>query len=331
MFAGGSGIAPFRSFWQARIHAGCPGRNLLFLGVKDRSMLLYEHEIRDLVRQGKLEVHIAFSRDRRGLVYDRAARALCEKDMDPRYIDSAIQDCGDDISDIIASTEMGGLGGYIYVCGSCSFYETVSRALLNVSNHHTAEEHRGTLLEAAFAEGRVMLDVFTPPCPEPLLKTVIKRTTLARYTGHRAERTWIAVHGKVYDVTDFLPIHPGGSLIVTASAGLDVSTTFDRVGHTSNGEVMSLLSSYLIGSLDPLPKFTSPELINLFDMWHGYLDSCVESLTAVWLDITSMQDVKTWSADHRLDLCKVRKLYQFQSRFMEAIVEKLYGSRYFVH
>jgi sulfite reductase alpha subunit-like flavoprotein len=38
MFAGGSGIAPFRGFWQKRIQSGI-GRNILFLGVQSREKL----------------------------------------------------------------------------------------------------------------------------------------------------------------------------------------------------------------------------------------------------------------------------------------------------
>lgn len=91
---------------------------------------------------------------------------------------------------------------------------------------------------------------------------------------------WIGVHGCVYDVTSFLPIHPGGTLIVAASAGLDCSQTFDEVrsddiylathlnppevGHTSNPEVASLLGKYFIGYLVPPPKFSSPELTDLY-------------------------------------------------------------------
>lgn len=42
---------------------------------------------------------------------------------------------------------------------------------------------------------------------------------------------WIGVRGGVYDVTDFLPMHPGGTLIVAASAGLDATKTFHELAH----------------------------------------------------------------------------------------------------
>lgn len=286
---------------------------------------MYEDEIRSMVERGKLEVHLAFSRDRNGILHDRATRTLVEKKMNPRYVDSAILDAGAEIADIIAPVESGGLGGYIYICGSASFYETVSRALLKLPRYYTG---RGILLEKAFSQGRVMLDIFTPPRPVPSSLPMISITDLARNTGHRDGRMWIAVHGKVYDVTGFLPIHPGGPLIISTNAGQDCSTIFDRVGHTSNGEVMALLSNYLLGRLAPVPRFASPEINSLCEIWRRYVGSCVESLTTVSLEIPNLQDQDQWFKTGMFDMCMVRKLYQFQSRFMENIIDQLFGARY---
>lgn len=54
LFAGGSGIAPFRSFWQARIGKSV-GKNILFLGVQSRQKFVYENELREYVRAGAME------------------------------------------------------------------------------------------------------------------------------------------------------------------------------------------------------------------------------------------------------------------------------------
>lgn len=110
MFAGGSGIAPFRGFWQARSQNGT-GRNILFLGVQSREKFVHERELRGLVQQGMLELHTAFSRDRNGLVFDPSVRELLEKDMDPRYTDTTIIEQGQLVSELVMSKEQGGLGG----------------------------------------------------------------------------------------------------------------------------------------------------------------------------------------------------------------------------
>src|SRR5690606_19889863 len=125
MFAGGSGIAPFRSFWKARISNGGIGRNILFLGVQSRKKFSYEEELRDAVSYYGLELHTAFSRDRKGLIYDPSTKTLVERDIEPRYLDTTILEQGATVTDLVMSTKQGGLGGYLYICGSVSVYETV--------------------------------------------------------------------------------------------------------------------------------------------------------------------------------------------------------------
>ena len=158
MFAGGSGIAPFRGFWQARAAQG-RGRNILFLGVQSRDRLLYEDEIRHHVQQGELEFHVAFSRDRNGLQYNPSTRDLDEKTTETRYIDAAIIEYGKTVYDLISPRKAGGLGGHLYVCGSVSLYETVmsgiKRAMYN--NQNVTKAQADELVATAFAERRFML------------------------------------------------------------------------------------------------------------------------------------------------------------------------------
>jgi len=322
MFAGGSGIAPFRSFWQARKASRSYGRNILFLGFQCRKRFLYESEIRQNVRDGLLEVHIAFSRDERGVVYDPISRELIEKTMKLRRIDSLIMEQSSDICKVIAPLEMGGLAGFIYICGSTSLYETVWQNLQKVCRKQNGD----TILSRAFAEGRVMLDVFTTPQPISTKLPVITLSQLAQRTGHKeGVRLWIGVHGYVYDVTDFSPIHPGGRLIIGTSAGLDASNTFDLVAHTNNGEVRGLLSKYLIGSLAPAPQHLTESLQDLHNIWIMYLRAAVESLTTVSLEVETLQNDKIWVKDGQLDMCVVRKFYQFQSRFIQQIIPGIFG------
>lgn len=73
-----------RAMWQNRIGSGGYGRNILFLGVQSREKFLYKRELREHVTSGKMELHVAFSRDTAGLVYDPVSRDLVEKTMPPR-------------------------------------------------------------------------------------------------------------------------------------------------------------------------------------------------------------------------------------------------------
>ncbi|KAI3609884.1 sulfite reductase flavoprotein alpha-component [Moniliophthora roreri] len=320
MFAGGSGIAPFRGFWQARIGSGVIGRNILFLGVQSRQKFLYKHELREYVTSGKLELHVAFSRDSSGLVYDPVQKDLVEKHMEPRYIDQTIVDQGPLVCDMVISTKLGGHGGYLYVCGSLSLYETVMKGIRQALYKYRAVTKEGAdeMLAQAFAERRFMLDVFMTPRVMSENEQYIPLSELARHTGHReGSKMWIGVHGCVYDVTDFLPIHPGGTMIVAGSAGLDASVTFDEVAHTSNPEVMSLLGKYFIGYLMPKPSFQMPEINDLYDLWVDYMRTCVESLTTLYFEVDTLKkDAKTWFSGGLLSTHAIRKFYQLQSRLL---------------
>ncbi|KAF4901495.1 Cytochrome b2 [Colletotrichum fructicola] len=52
--------------------------------------------------------------------------------------------------------------------------------------------------------------------------------SLAEVQKHQTvDDCWIALHGKVYDITAFLAVHPGGKAILLKNAGKDASDAFD--------------------------------------------------------------------------------------------------------
>ncbi|CEL98182.1 unnamed protein product [Vitrella brassicaformis CCMP3155] len=65
---------------------------------------------------------------------------------------------------------------------------------------------------------------------QEIMVRVISVDELAKHT--REKDCWIAVHGKVYDVTPFLKDHPGGPEVVVRIAGRDVSDEYEDVGHS---------------------------------------------------------------------------------------------------
>ncbi|KAI3900662.1 hypothetical protein MKW92_022458 [Papaver armeniacum] len=78
----------------------------------------------------------------------------------------------------------------------------------------------------------------------------IKSFPLSEVTLHSSKSDcWLTIHGKVYDVTNFLEEHPGGEDVLLESAAKgDATNDFEDVGHSSTAT--SMLSSYLIGTLD---------------------------------------------------------------------------------
>ncbi|KAL2752424.1 hypothetical protein ACRALDRAFT_1083188 [Sodiomyces alcalophilus JCM 7366] len=333
-FAGGSGIAPFRSFWQSRA-GNTVGRNILYLGVQSREKFCYEDELRQYVNAGLMEVHLAFSRDSRGLVYDSSVRDLVERRMEPRYIDALIAEQGATVCDLAMSKKHGGLGGYLYICGSVAVFDSVMNGIRKaIYNHRTATmESTDLIINTAFAERRIMLDVFMTPKPLPCNRPTIPLSQLALHTGHRpGGRMWIGVHGNVYDVTDFSPMHPGGTLIIRSNAGVDCSKSFDNLAHTNNPEVASLLTKYFVGRLTPKPEFQAhglEELGGLYDLWADYLKTTVETLVAQQFEMDDLLgSSKLWYQGSMINMLGVRIFYQYQSRLLQSGFSALFGPKF---
>ncbi|PCG94528.1 Aldolase-type TIM barrel [Penicillium occitanis (nom. inval.)] len=69
---------------------------------------------------------------------------------------------------------------------------------------------------------------------------------------HRTtEDCWIAVHSKVYDVTEFLEEHPGGAAIILKYAGADATQAYDEV-HAPGIIHETLVGEHYKGQIDPL-------------------------------------------------------------------------------
>ncbi|MCO5559765.1 hypothetical protein L7F22_013368 [Adiantum nelumboides] len=61
-----------------------------------------------------------------------------------------------------------------------------------------------------------------------------------------ADDLWISINGKVYDVTPWLPLHPGGEIPLLSLAGQDVTDTFLAFHPPS---AAALLPRFLVGTL----------------------------------------------------------------------------------
>ena len=57
--------------------------------------------------------------------------------------------------------------------------------------------------------------------------------TAEQVSSHNnAGDVWIALHGKVYDMSHFLKEHPGGEEVLLELAGKDGTKCFDDIGHS---------------------------------------------------------------------------------------------------
>eukprot|EP00445_Apocalathium_hangoei_P041331 CAMPEP_0203969072 /NCGR_PEP_ID=MMETSP0359-20131031/97273_1 /ASSEMBLY_ACC=CAM_ASM_000338 /TAXON_ID=268821 /ORGANISM="Scrippsiella Hangoei, Strain SHTV-5" /LENGTH=197 /DNA_ID=CAMNT_0050907007 /DNA_START=21 /DNA_END=610 /DNA_ORIENTATION=- len=66
---------------------------------------------------------------------------------------------------------------------------------------------------------------------------VVTADELRRHRYGEAGDTWVAIHGLVYDVTDYLPHHPGGGDLIEVVGGRDVTEEFEEADHSANSRL----------------------------------------------------------------------------------------------
>jgi cytochrome b involved in lipid metabolism len=74
-----------------------------------------------------------------------------------------------------------------------------------------------------------------------------KEYTLEEISKHKKKSdAWLAISGKVYDITKWIDNHPGGDIIMKG-AGKDATKMFKAIGHSSDST--KILKTLYIGKL----------------------------------------------------------------------------------
>jgi sulfite reductase alpha subunit-like flavoprotein len=284
MFAGGTGIAPFRAFMQRRASLAECGANHLFFGTRDQASFYYRAEIEGWVRRGVLTAHVALSREDARFV--SRARTFERVAATRGYLGALLE--GEEYArmvwDLLKEPEEGGSGAAFYVCGSTAFVATVLSALEGVARRFASELGPGRerdptrRLRRLVADGRLCQDIFTtyaPAAAPGVLGGRLYDASEVATHNDEAHGYWMIFQGSVYDLTEFVHLHPGGHHLLLMNAGLDATRTYERVEHHLHAEVQAMTDLYKIGRIRRL---------HLGDAWGIVLDpDGVRSLTLAGL------------------------------------------------
>jgi len=91
----------------------------------------------------------------------------------------------------------------------------------------------------------------TPVEPDVALAPVLSIEIVAEHAS--LEDCWSVVSGSVYDLTEWIAQHPGGSQRIVTMCGLDATTAFEGQ-HANQNSATTTLERYLIGAIgDPIP------------------------------------------------------------------------------
>uniref|UniRef100_A0A061SC27 Cytochrome b5 reductase 4-like n=1 Tax=Tetraselmis sp. GSL018 TaxID=582737 RepID=A0A061SC27_9CHLO len=77
-------------------------------------------------------------------------------------------------------------------------------------------------------------------------RKAIPRAEVAEHNTPRD--AWVVLHGKVYNLTPYLPFHPGGAAILEGVAGTDCTELFNRYHRWVNADF--LLKNCLVGHVE---------------------------------------------------------------------------------
>lgn len=262
LFAAGTGIAPFRGFLQAR-----PGNSWLYAAARSAGELPYRAEVDALVDKGAVVARLA---------------------VDGERLEDVMALHGDELRSLVVER-----GAAVYLCGRPAFANGVLATLAEVAGRDAVRR--------LVADRRLMMDVFTAFAPAAAADD--EQFDASEVVLHNNDEAgwWIVVDGMVYDMTEFVHLHPGGRKIIVESAGMDASPEYRAVLHHENSEIEAMLSMYKIGAVRRLrfggewgivlgpDGFGYRSLHDAYRAWVRFLYLVVEMQNALGNDFSYMR------------------------------------------
>ncbi len=257
MFAGGTGFAPFRSFILERARQENAAESWLFLGTRTPADIYYRDELEQMAAQGKLNIRAAFSRDEVDLkfvangnggkfVFESGARQYIGDEMLKE--ENALT-----LWNLLRRKEDGGQGAYIYVCGRTRFANAVIDGIKTIIHRFTngseAEKEQAVRdeLYRLVGDERYLQEIFTTYTGSHIEKRTSYDASEVALHNDEDNGYWMIIDGRVYDLTEFAHLHPGGLKIIREYTGMDATQAYQKILHHSNPEINSMLGMYEIG------------------------------------------------------------------------------------
>jgi sulfite reductase (NADPH) flavoprotein alpha-component len=348
MFAGGTGIAPFRGFIQERAKQNDAGDTRLYLGVRTRGDFYYQDEFEKLTAQGKLNVRLAFSAETTDASFDPNSGHFTFQPGEKCYIgDVMVRDENAGILwDLIRSKQDGGQGAYFYVCGRTDFASSIMRAIKEILHRFSigSEDERAAeadrILYRLVGEGRYMQDIFTTYTGSHIDSKQTYDASEIVLHNNGENGYWMVINGRVYDLTEFSQLHPGGFKIISGYSGMDATQAYQKVRHHVNPEVDSMLGMYEIGVVRRLSFGTEWGVVigpdglhfisvaDVFRVWIRFLYNIVEMQNALNNDYSLEGQSLTRDENPGSNSpIKLQFLLEVHDRFMANYVEGSMGKQ----
>lgn len=287
MFAGGAGIAPFRGFLQARVK-NASKNNWLFYSIHDYGQFYYDNELLELCRQGFLKLFLILTSEHtENTAFSDWATQFISRRIDFALLQPETQKI---LGQLIDSKPQ----AYFYVCGSDLFaqnvFDTMKEILRNKMPNGTELDSQKQMA-SLIANKHFMQDLYTPLRPLTFSpKHEYRYYLLSELVLHNNSNLgyWTIVNNQVYDITEFLQYHTGGSTILKSYAGMDATKVYQGVEHHLNLSIDPILNMYKIGGVKQLNfnnkwgiilrngQLEYSTLEDYYKIWVGYLFFIIE-------------------------------------------------------
>jgi sulfite reductase alpha subunit-like flavoprotein len=256
MLAGGTGLSPFRGFVAERLRQPGSGDAWLFLSLRSREDFIYDAELAPAVQAGRLQLRVSFSRDDAELRFepDGAAGRFVPVPGARRHIEEALleDETARTLWDVLRRPSHDGTGTHIYVCGRSGFARAAMSALKEIvrrfasGNEQEREATAHRTLAELMAQGRLLQEIFTGFDDEERPRE-IDVTELVRHNDDESGY-WMSIHDDVFDMTEFIRLHPGGARVLIGYCGLDGTEGYERT-HANRSEIDAMRQMYAIGKV----------------------------------------------------------------------------------
>ncbi len=327
MFAGGTGLAPFRSMLLERSRQAQRAETWLYFATRTRADLYHGDELRRLEADGVLQLRVALSAEPG---HEQRIGALLLEDDNARRLRRLIDE-----------------GAVLYVCGRAGFAGAVTDAIAAVLERFAEGsdrercDHAAHGLRRLVGEERYLLEVYTTYTgSQHRDERIIDASEVAEHNSEQ-DGYWMTIAGRVYDLTAFASMHPGGLKIMRSYAGMDATVPYRKVLHDVNPEVDAMLAMYEIGrirrldlgsawcvaiSADGLRAVTAKDL---YRAWITRLYAAVEMQNAVANDFGIRHEPVTHDeidGPPSQSAYKTQLLFQAHQRFRRDYLDALTGT-----
>ncbi|MFK7826573.1 MAG: cytochrome b5 domain-containing protein [Oligoflexales bacterium] len=343
MLAGGTGFAPFRGFATERLKNNNSGLSWVILGLQSREYFYYNDNFIPGLANGSLRLNVVFSQEDSKVAFRKTSENNGELYHIPGkkgYIQDFLTkpEIALEIWQKLKDVREGGEGAYLYVCGRTRFAKSCLDSLLKIFEQFASgsEEQRQKQAHKSLckisASGRFMMEVFNHSQSTDVRG---KRYHISQVCKHNNKHDgyWFIVDHKVYDISKFVGLHPGGQTPLTNYAGTDATQGYLRA-HNGRSEIDAMKGIYEIGVAIQLNfkgiQFKSRKdntVILLASYYRNWLNSIylvVEMQNAISLD-QSLQSKATTKYENPLEMTfyKIQKEIETHERFLVSYVNEL--------